>query len=67
MNVTLFFSVFVCIATNALIHRQMDHPMSILSETCLNGDEGREVHWPARAWSIITLVIFQVQLAEHLF
>ena len=48
------------ILINALIHKYLDDPLSILSETCLYGDEGREVNWPAKAWSIVTLVIFQV-------
>jgi hypothetical protein len=45
---------------NAVTHKYLDEPLSILSETCLNGDAGRDVGWPAKAWSIVTLVIFQV-------
>jgi hypothetical protein len=56
----LFGIVLSAIIINALIHKYLDMPLSILSETCLHGDEGRVVDWPAKAWSIATLVIFQV-------
>jgi hypothetical protein len=62
LNVLLFIFVLIAIAVNALTHKHLDQPLSILSETCLSGDHGREVYWPAKAWSIVTLVIFQVSI-----
>ena len=40
----------------------MDEPFSIIAEACLNGDSGREIHWPAKTWSILNLLIFQVRI-----
>jgi hypothetical protein len=51
---------------NSFTHKYLDKPLSILSETCLFGAEGREVNWPAKAWSIVTLVIFQVLTRTNL-
>jgi hypothetical protein len=49
------------IATNLGLHKLADQPVAIVSEACLNGDKGREILWPAKTWSIFTLLIFQVR------
>ena len=60
LNMLLFFFILMSVVVNAIIHKYLDEPLSILSETCLHGDEGVGVGWSAKAWSIVTLVIFQV-------
>lgn len=68
LNKILFVMVLAAIVTNALIHKYLDIPLSILSETCLHGDEGRIVGWPAKTWSIATLIVFQVkQCVQSIF
>jgi hypothetical protein len=60
INILTFVAVFTLVGINVGLHRMADTPVAIVSEACLNGDNGREILWPAKTWSIITLLIFQV-------
>lgn len=62
LNITAFIIIFLSIGINFTVHKLTDHPFSIVAETCARGDEGREIQWPAKTWSILNLLIFQVFL-----
>jgi hypothetical protein len=44
-----------------------DEPFSIVAEACVNGEHGREIRWPAKTWSILNLLIFQVSINHDKF
>jgi hypothetical protein len=60
LNILAFVIVFSSILLNFALHKIADEPFSIVAEACVNGEHGREIRWPAKTWSILNLLIFQV-------
>ena len=62
INILTFALVFLSIGANMGLHKMADLPVAIVSEACLNGVNARPINWPAKTWSILTLLIFQVRI-----
>ena len=62
INILTFVLVFLSIGANMGLHKMADLPVAIVSEACFNGVNARPINWPAKTWSILTLLIFQVRI-----
>ena len=60
LNIFAFVVVFGSIVVNFVLHKLADEPFSIVAEACVNGERARKIGWPAKTWSVLNLLIFQV-------
>ena len=58
---TVYFVIFGSIFLNYVLHKYTGNPFAIVAEVCVNGERARSTGWPALTWSLLNLIIFQVQ------
>ena len=61
LNIVAFVVILGSIVINFELHKLADEPFSIVAEACVNGERARQIRWPAKTWSILNLLIFQVK------